>query len=81
MIKCVLHVKKENKSSILFKEKCFINSKPIELIHTDLLGPSTTRSIGGTFPAWASLSVIGFSDSDFGAVKLIGKSQVALAIY
>ena len=44
------HVKRDKKTKSSFKQKHFVSTtRPLEMFHIDLFGPSRTMSIGGNY--------------------------------
>ena len=44
------HVKRGNKRKVLLnKDTLFPTTRPLEMLHMDLFGPSRTMSIGGNY--------------------------------
>ena len=44
-----MHVKGKKKMSLFKSKKVISTSRPLDLLHMDLFGPSRTKSIGGNY--------------------------------
>jgi len=75
MIYFVKLVKRGNKSKTIFQVQIFFTSRPLELLHLDLFGPTKTTSVSGKrygllivddYSRWTLVMFLAYKDESFG---------------